>query len=147
MESKVSHSYDAELVLQAVGSVAITATATSSLVGLNLITKGRGDINGRFGEGSFDVQLYVEALDHTTGDETYSLAFETFDASGANGTLQDTVAFTTADVGKVKTFKFSTATLGGVDPDGAQFGIVATLGGTSPSLQYWAYIAPNQRWG
>lgn len=147
MESKVKSTYDAALVLQAVGSVAITTTTTSTKVDINRIAFGRGDIQGRYGEGSFDVVMSIVALDHTTGDETYSLAFTTYDSAGANATTQDTHAFTIADIGNPLRYKFDTATLAEVDSDAAQFAIVATLAGTTPSLQYWAFIAPNLAWG
>lgn len=143
MESQVSHSYDASLVLKAPGTAAVVADGTTTLVGIDRITHGRGDVNGRYGEASFDVVFYISALHFT--DETYVLNFNTYDAAGANPTVQDTVTVTTADIGKLKTFKFSTKTMGEVDIDAAKFGIAVDVGGTAPSITFWAFVAPNQR--
>lgn len=147
MESKVKYTYDDALKLKAIGSAAITVTETTAKVGFDRIANGRGDIAGRYGVGSFDVVVHVTALDHTTGDETYSLAFTSYDANGANPVTQETILFTIADIGTTKVFKFDTATLQQWDTDGAQLGIVVTLAGTTPILQYWAFIVPNRAFG
>lgn len=144
MESIVRHTYDAALKLQAPGSANITSTTASSQVDIQKITKSvRGALNGRFGEGSFDVVLHVAALDHTTGDETYSVAFQTYDANGANGVTHETRLLTTTDLGLTLTFKFDAKTLGLEDANAAFFGLNVTLAGTTPILGYWAFVAPN----
>lgn len=149
MESKVKYLIDAALVLQATGSVAISSTTVSTKVGINRIVNGRGDVIGRYGEGSFDVLLHVVALDHTTGDETYTLNFATYDSAGANEFVHEAAVYTlgTTDVGKTLVFKFDTATLAAMDADAAEFAVKPVLAGTTPSFQYWAYLVPNKRWG
>lgn len=147
MESKVKYLYDDALKLKAVGSVAITASGVSSQVGLNLITAGRGDVNNRFGEGSFDIVFHVVAIDHTTGDETYSVAVKTYDSAGANGTLQETIALVVGDLATTKVWKFDTVTLQQTHAAAANIGLDITLAGTTPILQYWAFVAPNRRFG
>lgn len=148
MESKVKYLVDDALKLQAVGSSNVTASANSALVDINYITNGRGDIKGRYGEGSFDVLIHVVSADHTTGDETYTLNFSTADSAGANVTTQETyVLSTTTDVGRTMVFKFDTTTLNGVDADASKFGLAWVLAGTTPILNYWAYLVPNRRWG
>jgi hypothetical protein len=146
MESKIRHAYDASYVLKALNSSAVTATETSSKVDLNLITGSvRGALNGKYSERQIDVVLHVTALDHTTGDETYSVAFTTWDAAGANAVTHQTRALTTADVGKTLVFSFKTGELAEERGDsvGALFGFVNTLAGTTPSVTYWSFAAPN----
>lgn len=152
MESKVKYSYDASLALYAppksgVAVTTITATAASTQVDINKIVNGRGDIAGRFGEGSFDVVLHVVSLDHTTGDETYSVAYNTYDVNGANAVTHDTRLLTITNIGQTLVNKFDTATLGLEDANAFYFGLNVTLAGTSPILGYWAFIAPNKMWG
>lgn len=148
MESKVKYLIDAALVLNATTAAAITSTTVSTKVDIQRITKGRGDINGRYGEGSFDVLLHVVGLDHTTGDETYALNFATYDSTGSNEVIHETAySLGVSDIGKTLVFKFDTATLAAEDSDAAEFAVKPVLAGTTPSLTYWAYLVPNRRWG
>jgi len=144
MESRIRHAYDASLALLAPNSAANTATFTSTKVDINRIVNSvRGALNGKYGERNFSVVFVVTALDHTTGDETYSYAFTTWDANGANPVTQRTEVFTTADIGAVYVYDFDTGSLANRDNDAALFGFVATLAGTTPSVQGFSYVAPT----
>lgn len=143
MESKIRHMYDADLALRAPGSVAVVADGASSAVDIYRITKGRGDINGRFGIGSFDAVVYVTAIDTTSGTETYTLEFQTVDAAGANPVTHETHVLTAAEVGEPLVFAFHPATLRAKDADGAKFRINVDVGGATPSITYYAFLAPH----
>lgn len=144
MESRIRHGYDASLALLAVGSVAQAATFTSTKLPLDRITNSpRGAIDGKFEERNFSVVVAINALDHTTGDETYSVAFTTWDVNGANPVVHFTRLFTTADIGVPLVFDFDTGTLAAADADAAEFGFVATLAGTTPSVQGYVFVAPT----
>lgn len=143
MESKIRHTYDADLALRAPGSVAVVADGASSAVDIYRITKGRGDINGRFGIGSFDAVVYVTAIDTTSGTETYTLEFQTVDAAGANPVTHETHVLTAAEVGEPLVFAFHPATLRAKDADGAKFRINVDVGGATPSITYYAFLAPH----
>lgn len=147
MESKIKYTYDALLALQAPASANVVATASSAYVDINKITKGRGDVQGRFGEGAFDVVVHITTLDHTTGDETYSAAFTSSDAAGANKIVHFTRAFVVGEVGKTFAYKFDAATIGLENANAAKFGIDWTLAGTTPILNYFAFVAPNKTHG
>ena len=145
MESAVRHTYDAALALQAPGAAAITATAVSAAaVDIYEITKSPyGVLNGRHGIGSFDLVVYVAAADTTTGDETYQLQVMTL--NGANqATVQEKIDLTGAQVGKVLVFPLHPKTLEAFAADSAKVQLNAVLAGTTPSLQYWAFLAPAQ---
>ncbi len=144
MESVIRHGYDANLALKAPGAVAITASELSTKVDINRITKSvRGALANRYGEYEFDVVVHVVALDHTTGDETYSLDFNTYDAAGANPVTHQNRLLTVADLGKTLIFTFKTGTIQEADADAALFAVNLTLAGTTPILQYWAFVSPD----
>lgn len=145
MESAVKHAYDDSLKIKAIGSSAITATAAAeNQIDLYRLTGGRGDLQNRYGLGEFDVVVHITNLDHTTGDETYVLTFETYDADGSsNETVQESVTLTTANIGQTLVFSFHPNTMQKFHATAAKFGIKATLGGTTPSLQYWAFASSD----
>lgn len=147
MESKIKHSYDDLLKLRAIGSVAVVADNTSTLVDINRIAYGRGDVTGRYGEGSFDIVFYASAGLAVGSDNVYVLKINTYDADGANATLQESITLTAADLAVRKTFKLDTATLKSVDADAAKVGIVMDVTGTTPSVTYYAFVAPNCLFG
>lgn len=144
MESAVRHQYDALLALQAIGSAAVTATAVgTNKISLQRLTAGRGDLKDRFGQGAFDVVVYVSALDATSGNETYELQFVTYDAAGANETVVESATLTSAQVGEVLEFKFQPLTIAKFDADAAQFGVKVVLAGTTPSITYYAFASQD----
>lgn len=143
MESKIRHQYDALLALKAPASAAITSTAASTAVDIYRITEGRGDVDGRYGIGSFDAVVYITALDATSGSETYTLQFQTVDADGANAVTHQTVTVDSTNVGEPLVYAFHPATLKVKDADAAKFQINAVLAGASPSLTYYAFLAPH----
>lgn len=144
MQSVIRNQFDASLALALPGGAVVTADGASTLVDINKITRSvKGALNGRFGEMEFDVVLHVVSLDHTTGDETYTLNFNTYDANGANAVTHFSKTLTTADVGKTFVYKFDTITLGVEDANAAQFGIAVDVGGTTPSLGYWAFVSSD----
>jgi hypothetical protein len=141
--SAVRHQYDASLALQAPGSVAITATAPTSALDLYEITGSPyGALNGLNGLGSFDLVLYVGALDHTTGDETYTVQIEVADEA-ASWTVVESFLLATAQIGEVLAFPLQPATLAAFAGDAAQIRLNVVLAGTTPSLTYWAFLAPQ----
>lgn len=142
MESIVRYAYDDLLKLQPIGAAAITATTVApNKVDLNHLVNGRGDLKNRYGEYEVAVVVHVSAADFTTGDETYALQFCTYDSAGANETVQESVTITSAQVGETLNFEFQTDTLGRIHPAAAQIGVKAVLGGTTPSLTYWAFAS------
>lgn len=144
MESKIRHQYDADLALKAPGSAAVTATAASDAVSIYPLTKSRDNVlDGRFGIGSFDAVVYVNALDTTSGSETYTLQFQTVDEDGANPVTHQSVTLTADHVGEPLVFAFHPATLRIADEDAAKFRVNVVLAGATPSITYYAFLAPH----
>lgn len=143
MESKIRHQYDALLALRAPGTAALTMDGNTTAVSLYRIDNGRGDIEGRYGIGSFDCVVYVTAMDSTSGSETYTLNFQTVDADGANPVTHETVVLTAGQVGDPLVYAFHPSTLKIKDDDAASFRINVDVGGATPSLDFYAFLAPH----
>lgn len=144
MNSVIRNGYDADLALVAPGSANLVATGVSTQVDINRITKSvRGALDGKLGELEFDVVWHVVSVDHTTGDETYSLAFNTYDVNGANAVTHKTQAITVTDIGKSRVTKFDGATILVDNANAAFFGLAWTLAGTTPILNFWAFVSSD----
>lgn len=145
MESAIRHQYDASLALRAPGSADITATAATPGLDLYRITRSaRGANDGRYGIGSFDLVLFIKSIDTTTGNETYSFAVQVSDT--VSGSYEDvqTIAVNADVIAQPLVFAFHPKTLKLVSGDDAGFlRLNATLGGTTPILNYWAFLAPH----
>lgn len=150
MNSKIKHQYDALLALRPLTDRATPVTAdgaSSGLVDLHKLTAGRGDVKNLFGQTPFDVVILVDAIDSTTGDETYTLKLQTVDAAGANPTDVPFggVVVTSALVGEPLVVKIDPANIKLADADGAKLRIYADVGGTTPSISFFAFAAPNSK--
>lgn len=151
MQSRVQYSYDAALAIEPTGSAAITAASTvaaANTVDLNkIIASWGGADNGLYGETTFSVVVFVAAATKGSGTETFTLNFQTTDANGANAVIQDSWAVPQTAVGRLSVFPFDTATLAELDPTNAnRFTIQAVVTGTTPTFQYWAFVAPVARY-
>lgn len=158
--SKINHMYDALLALRDLTArkTAVTATGVSAgQVKLHQITSAGsvtpvagipgalGDLVGLFGQSPFDVVVMVDAIDHTTGDETYTLKLQSVDANGANPTdvPGGSVVITAALVGQPFVMKIDPHSIKLADDDAQFITIAHVLAGTTPSIAYFAYAAPN----
>lgn len=144
MESKVKHQYDALLALRAPASVALTADTDLTKISLDRLTAGRGDLENRYGLGSFDVVVYVTSI--VTGGmvaETYDLKFQTYDSAGANAFTHMTHRVTAAEVGEPMVFTFHPQYLAVNDTDAAKFSINLDVTGTGPSIVLYAFCSPH----
>ncbi len=122
--------YDAALVLRDVADGAETATAAETGIALDVLKAG-----------NFKVIFDVTALDATTGNETYVLAVET-DANTSFGSAVQVGAVTVSAVGRYEV-PLSQWQLAKLDSTAAAIRVNATLGGTTPSITYGAYIVPT----
>lgn len=146
MESAIRHQYDDLLKLQPFGSAAVTADAPSAnSVDLYRLVAGRGDLKNRYGLGKFDVVVHITAADFQTGDETYALQVQTTDAAGANAVTHHTIAVTADMVGKTIEVTIHPDSMAKVDVDAAKLRLNADVGGTTPSLTYWAFASQLTR--
>jgi hypothetical protein len=158
--SKINHMYDALLALRDLTArkTAVTASgANTGFVALHQITSAGsvtsvagmpgalGDLVGLFGQTPFDVVIMIDSLDHTTGDETYHLKLQSVDANKANPTdfPGGDIVVTAAMVGQPFVVKVDPHTIKLADDDAQFLSLSHVLAGTTPSIAYFAYAAPN----
>lgn len=124
--------FDAALELRDVGDGAETSTASETGIAFDVLHMGNPV-----------VMVHVTAIDDTTDDETYVLDVEVSDLVAGTYT---SIAEVTLDNGMTVPASFpipihsQLAAL--LDADAAFIRITATLGGTTPSITYGAYVAP-----
>lgn len=121
--------YDHALLLQA----STTDTSTDASTPLNF------DVRA----GSFDVVVDVSAITADDGDETYVFSVDVSDASG--GTYTKVVAL--PNIRAIGTGRYviavDAALVQKLDADAEYIKVTATLGGTTPSITWSAFIAPR----
>lgn len=134
MHSRTRYMYDAatEASLRAKSAAAITAsTAGAALV---LDTLQGYWTTGELADNTLAVVANVNAIDNGTGDETYKL-----DVKTNNGIVVGTA--TVKALGQyVILLDMDTVRLS--DPTAVSISLDATIAGTTPSLDFFAWIAP-----
>ena len=94
---------------------------------------------------SFDVVLHITAASFADADETYAIEVQTTDAAGANPVTHDTINVTADMVGKTIEVTIHPDSLAKMDADAAKLRLNANVGGTTPSLTYWAFASQLTR--
>ncbi|CAK0742091.1 conserved hypothetical protein [Azospirillaceae bacterium] len=122
--------FDKQLELRGVAAAAITATTAET--GIALAATMAGDFKAVFS---------VPALDTGTGDETYRLSVET-DATAAFASPIEIGALTVTAPG-VYELPLTQWQVRQHDPAAVAIRCKATLGGTTPSLTYGAFLVPS----
>lgn len=129
MGNRAYSTYDSALALRASGT---PITSTTSETGVEFAVRNIG---------AYKAVIQYNGLDFTTGDETYVFSVEVSDLVG--GTY--TAIATLPDVGSATASGRLDIPLNGkiaeeLDADSAFIRITATLGGTTPSVDYDAYL-------
>ncbi len=122
--------FDKQLELRNVADGAEAATAAET--GISFAARMAGD---------FKAVVFVTALDLTSGNETYLLTVET-DSLAAFSDSPVEVGRASIDATGVYEIPLSAAAIEQRDPNAAAIRVKATLGGTSPSITYGAYLVP-----
>ena len=121
--------YDAELVLKAPGGSDITNTAAESAIPLPVRAAGL-----------FKAIITATKVDRTTGDESYVIAIETDSATAfPSAVTVGSVSITTAGTYEIL---FSGDGVAALDATAAAVRVKATLGGTTPILNYHCFLTP-----
>lgn len=133
-------SLDAETVLRAAGSAAITSTGGSGGLALDALTAywNAGDVANSH---EMAVVVQVEAVDTVTGDETYVFAIEVDSVADFSDTPTKLVTRTVTAAGRF-VLMVTREDLVGAGADAKYLRVHATIGGTTPSVTYNAYVAP-----
>lgn len=142
---KALYDVDAQVLLRDVADGAETATATETAVSLNELDSAYWH-DGEIPHGVFMVVVNVQATDAGTGDETYTLSLlvdDTANLSDSPVTIQSQAV--AAGFSGVLYFYVDSANIPQLNPESSGtdkwLAIRATLGGTTPSITYGAWIA------
>jgi len=141
---RYTYDADSKVVLRALGSSAITASAASLEVPLDKLTAYWHGSDTDLAMQTFAVVIFVESSDGANGDEDYTFAVETDSATGFSSAVSvASVAFTNsaAPLGEI-VIPLDVAMIQKLDPTAALLRLNVTLAGTTPSLGYGAWIAP-----
>jgi hypothetical protein len=140
MNSKVKFLVDkaAAVTLRATSAAQITASTAETGITLN-----NGTAVWNSGQTPYQVlavNVLVKTIDRTTGDEAYTFTVEVSNLVGGSYTVVGTLAGVTA-VGAY-TILLDVDTIKKLVSNAAFIRINATLAGTTPILDYDAYLAP-----
>ena len=135
---------DASVTLRNVADGAETATATETAISLNELDNAFWDDGNQIPYGTFTVAVHVTALDKTDGNETYVLSLLVDDTSNLSDSPVTIASMTIVSTGYY-TFVVDSKNIPLLDPDTSGtdkwLAIGATLGGTTPSITYGAWLA------
>jgi len=129
MVNRVSQIYDGDLALRTSGTA---ITSTTSATGVEFDVRHIG---------AYKAVIQYNGMDYATGDESYVFSIEVSDLVG--GTY--TAIATLPDIGSATASGRLDVPLNGkiaeeLDSDSAFIRVTATLGGTSPSIDYDCYL-------
>lgn len=137
--SRSRYQYDAALALQAYNSAAVTADAASNSIALQRNV--HHSLPAGISYGQFAVVLDVQALDKTTGDETYVVNVEV-GTDATFGTKATAHSFTVTGLGCVHAI-LDTQTIEKLLPNAKFIRTAVDVGGTTPSITYASYVSPD----
>lgn len=129
MSNRVQRIYDADLALRTSGTA---VTSTTSETGVEFAVRSVGE---------YKAVVNYSGMDYTTTDESYVFSIEVSDLVG--GTY--TAIATMPDIGSATSSGHLDIPLSGkiaeqLDADSAFIRVTATLGGTSPSIDYDCFL-------
>lgn len=133
-------SLDAETVLRAENSAAVTASGGSGTLSLDALSAywNAGDLASKH---EFAVIVHVDAVETGVGDETYEFAMQ---VDSVKEFSDSPVKLSAKDVDAAGRYVFlvSRDEVEAADVNAAHLRVLATLGGAAPSVTYHAYVAP-----
>lgn len=138
----------AAVTLRSVADGAETATATETAISLSELDLAYWQDGSEIPHGKFVVGVNVTAMDATTGDETYVLSLLVDDTSGLSDSPVTIASYTIprTAIGYYE-FVVDSKTIPNLDSDSSGtdkwLAIRATLGGTTPSITYGAWISKS----
>lgn len=137
--SEVSYIYDADTAFRAPGSAAVVASGEIGTFALDKMVNAReGDQKNKLGAEFYDIVIAVSDVDFADTDETYSFDVEIQAAGGGS-------AVVAGAIGVVGTgqyvLKLDGHTLEKLSADREELALNLTVGGTTPSITFAAWVA------
>lgn len=138
--SAVNYIYEADTAFRAPGSAAVTATGEIGTFDLDKIENVRsGETKNKLGAEGYDIVIVVSALDTGDADETYTFDVEVQADGGGNAVAAGQLAV--VGLGQY-VIKLDAGTLELLSADREQLALNLTVAGTTPSIEFAAWVAP-----
>lgn len=138
--SEVNYIYDADSAFRGPGLAAVTASGEIGTLALDKLVNVRdSDQRNTLGAESYALVIAVSALDLADADETYVFDVEVQAAGGGNAVTA--VTFPVVAAGK-SVITLDADTLEKLSADREELALNLTVGGTTPSITFAAWIAP-----
>lgn len=138
MNGRNRFSYDAVTALRAYDQVDVTAATNTSVFDLEKVTAYWGGYNS---DDTTVVVIEVKSLDRTTGDETYKFQIELADNAGFTGSVKAFDLNVTAP--GIYVVELYSETVAALHATADRFRVALTTGGTTPIINFAAYVAPD----
>jgi hypothetical protein len=148
-QSRVRAIYDADaaVLLRDVADGAETSTATETAVSLNELDTAFWQDGNEIPYGLIEVGVHITAIDRTTGDETYTFDLIVDDTSNMSDTPKVVASLTGITTAGFYTMYVDSKNIPLIDSDTSGtdkwIAIKATLGGTTPSVTYGAWMSKS----
>lgn len=138
--SEVNYIYDADSAFRGPGEAAVVASGEIGTLALDKLVNVRdSDQRNTLGAESYALVIAVSALDLADTDETYVFDVEVQAAGGGNAVTA--VTFPVVAAGK-SVITLDADTLEKLSADREELALNLTVGGTTPSITFAAWIAP-----
>lgn len=138
--SAVTRLYEKDLAFREPGSDAVTASGVIGALPLDKLDKVRpSDQRNKLGAQGYEIVIAVSALDLADADETYVFAAEV----GAAGSAATKVGEVAVNGTGQFILALDAATIEALDADREEIELNLTVGGTTPSITFTAWLAPQ----
>lgn len=144
MNTKFQYMYDAAstVSLRAKSAAALTADTNGDALVLDAL-EGYWNTNGELADKTFAVVIHVTALDTSSADETYAINLQ----AGPVGFASNVVIGTLPSITKTGQYVIlvDINTVKALKADAAAIRLVTDVGGTTPSIDFYAWISGVQK--
>lgn len=138
--SAVNYIYEADMSFRAPELAAVTASGEIGTLALDKMVNVRsGDTKNRLGAEGYDVVIVVSDADFGNADETYAFDVEVQATGGGNAATAGSLSVVGAGQ---YVLKLDAGTLELLSADREELALNLTVGGTTPSVTFSAWIAP-----
>lgn len=140
--SEVNYIYEADTAFRAPGEVALTASGEVGTFALDKMVNAReGEQKNKLGAEGYVIVIAVESLDLANADETYVFDIEVQATGG--GSAVTAVIFPVVSTGQ-HVISLDAHTLEKLSADREELALNLTVGGTTPSITFAAWVAPSR---
>ena len=140
--SEVNYIYEADTAFRGPGESALTASGEVGTFALDKMVNARsGDQKNKLGAEGYAIVIAVEDINLADADETYVFDIEVQAAGGVNAVTAAT--FPVVSTGQ-HVISLDAHTLEKLSVDREELSLNLTVGGTTPSITFAAWVAPSR---